>query len=253
MKLTRIILVILILFFLFKLPVQAGGGRILVYTGNNRNNYYYVGEEINVQAQVFKESPSTSDFSVGENVEFRVENPRPGDKCVTKTAKTTDLGMTNAVCTASTPGQILVYVHSLDDGYDSSRIVMYFYARPAPTATPVPPTSAPMPTAIPTLEPTAVLTSEPIQTSAVTQTTEAIENKKEEEIVIPLEDDDKSGGTNKLLLVILGIFIVGAFIFTWFSLKNKQYAVKLPPSKKTEQDELGKVRKETANFIREEK
>lgn len=145
----------------FSGPVAAGGGRFRLYTVNNSQGYYYVGRDVFVNAQVFVTGDSTQHFSSGERVVFYVDNPRSGDVCVTQSEKTSDLGVITASCSAQTPGTISVYVHSLDRGDDSSRIVLYFY--PMPTNTPAPtlvptlvPTStpAPLPTMIPTTLPT---------------------------------------------------------------------------------------------------
>lgn len=202
----------------------AGGGRILITTSDTMQGYYFVNRDVYVLAQVFKTGPTAADFSAGEHVEFRIQNPRPGDVCVTETAYTTDAGMTNARCSATTPGQMFVYVHSFDDNYDSSQYVLNFYPLPTPT---VQPTQKILPTAttrvIPSLTPT--VTAEPtieqqnteIATSAASET--------------GLDDPfDNSQRTPAGILIILGgmavVLVAGFGVSIFLTKKN---AVKPQP------------------------
>lgn len=226
MKKFFILLTFLMFNFALISTVWAGGGRILIYTADNHKNYYYVGHPVNVLAQVFKESPSTSNFSVGEHVEFRIENPKPGDSCVTGTTITTDMGMTNASCVASTPGQLTIYVHSLDADYDSSRYVLSFYPNPTPT---VKPTA--IPTKIPTMAPTATLapqptllpTSEPTQALLVSPTLAEQNDEPKNDFI---EENPAPEKNNWLLSIILVVIGVETLVIVALILNNKFHFIK---------------------------
>lgn len=89
-----------------------------------------------------------------EKVEFKIDSPRPGDVCVTVVGTTTNVGQASATCTATSPGEMLVYVRSLDKGDESGRYVLNFtkptVKRSAPTVTTTHVTTIPTVTTSPT-------------------------------------------------------------------------------------------------------
>ncbi len=131
----RIIIVFIFIIFVipFYFPVRAGGGRIYIES-------YSQGvtgtEGVNVQAWIRSEDYTR--VVEGERAEFMVKSPREGDYCITPTNKSNNNGIVFGQCFASQPGQIIIYVHSLDTNYDSSDYVLYFNnPSPKPTLLPI--------------------------------------------------------------------------------------------------------------------
>jgi hypothetical protein len=142
---TKLLTVLFIIFFGVISPVFAGGGR---YNLESYSSPGYTGAS-GVYIQAWITNQNQSSMSVGEKAEFRIQNPRVGDRCETTTAITTQNGQIFGVCFASQVGQMLVYVHSFDKNEDSSPVVLYFNNKPTPTPTKVLPTKVP-----PTKQPT---------------------------------------------------------------------------------------------------
>lgn len=207
-------------------PALAGGGRISIYTTDTYNGQYPVGREVNIQAQVFTEGSSNTVHSVGERVEFRIRNPRPGDRCVTIKERTDDVGHTRAECRVTQPGTLTTYVYSLDDGYESSEYPLTFivYATPTPVPTPkstVAPTPKPVATVVPTSMPviapapmvTATPAPEPTASPTPTALTEGVLPAADE--ATAAADQQNSPTSGWLLATIVGAVVVGggAIIF----------------------------------------
>jgi len=119
-----------IFFLLISFQVMAGGGR---FDLESLNSPGIVGSyPINVQAWLLK--TNYREASIGEKAEFIISNPRSGDKCITTNGTADQYGIIYGECQATEPGEMLVYVHSLDNNDDSSNMVLYF--KSAPTSLP---------------------------------------------------------------------------------------------------------------------
>ncbi len=112
-------------------PVYAGGGRFNIESFSSPG--FTDANGVYVQSWIFKKDLYVA--SVGEKAEFRIQNPRPGDKCITTTGTSNDNGQIFGQCFATKAGQILVYVHSIDNNDDSSQYILYFYDKPTPIPT----------------------------------------------------------------------------------------------------------------------
>ncbi len=172
-----ILIIILALVILTPHRTSAGGGRFSITTIGDGDAT--VGGGIEVRARVtMPNDPDT--LSIGEHAEYRILNPRSGDRCDTTDGFTDVNGYLHGNCTASTEGNYVIYVHSNDKGDDSSQYILYFYPPPTPTATPttIPTvTSKPLPTSTPKLT-TASVTKTTVTTptktpTALTQSTNA--------------------------------------------------------------------------------
>lgn len=173
----RIILPILIIVAYVFLPssLYAGGGRVLIYNvsqgvAGTTQSYF--------TAQVFKNDSMSADFSQGERFEVRIDNPRNGDKCYLNNERTNEIGMLTGQCEATTPGEYLMYLYSLDLENESSRHYVYFSPKPTPKATLVPKKS---PIATPSPKPihTPVLSPSPSTTSSPSPTQEILDEPRE--------------------------------------------------------------------------
>lgn len=169
------ICIVYIAFFIAAFPMYAGGGRFRLDSPDSPG---FVGTTgLHIQAGITNDTQNS--MSVGEKAEFRIQNPRAGDRCDTTTNVTTNFGQIFGVCYVDHAGQILVYVHSFDRNEDSSPYVLYFYDKPTsiPT-TGVYPTSPPQLEHSPTvalLEPSAVVTERNRLSSSSSQTPSVIE------------------------------------------------------------------------------
>jgi hypothetical protein len=129
------------------LPVFAGGGRFHLQSYSSPG---FIGTNgIYIQAWVTNKDQGTR--SIGENAEFRIQNPRSGDRCETTNKLTNENGILFGICYASEVGQIMVYVHSNDKNDESIPYLLYFQANPTPTTAKVQPsveslTTQPKPT-----------------------------------------------------------------------------------------------------------
>lgn len=148
-NLSKIFLIILILFSTYTITTFAGGGRFSISApeGSGWTTTY-----INVNAYVTYNDTA----SVGEKVEFRIRNPRSGDRCETYGNGTSGAGWVGGTCYATQAGTVTIYVYSLDKGDESSNYLIYFY-EPSPT-----------PTQKPTATPTQIPTSTPKPTNTIT-------------------------------------------------------------------------------------
>lgn len=154
-----------LIFPFYSLPVLAGGGRV-TFTYNR--NGVAGQQQANLVALVFHAGSANQAISTNEKFEFRIENPRPGDSCSGKTDRTNEQGLIEGFCSATQPGNFLVYLYSLDNNDESSRIYVYFDPPPTPI-----PTSIPIPTSTQPPTPTEEVTPS-LQVSTPTQTPENI-------------------------------------------------------------------------------
>jgi len=136
------ILVFLLIFLLNPSTVTAGGGRFNLYQATT--NRFAVKETI-ITAQIYQ-AGTTSSPSAGERIEFRINNPQPGDRCVTPNERTDNTGVTYATCYANSERTMEVKAVSLDNGDESSIYLLHFINPPKPT---IKPTSKPKPTLTP--------------------------------------------------------------------------------------------------------
>ncbi|MBI2029870.1 hypothetical protein HYT02_05620 [Candidatus Gottesmanbacteria bacterium] len=130
--------------------IHAGGGRIVI---QNFDTGAFVGTPVNLSFKVYHAGSNNEAISTNEKMEFRIENPRSGDRCWGKTERTNEQGLIEGFCSAQEPGNYLAYLYSIDKNDESSRVYVYFNAQPTPTPTntPIPlPTSTPMSTVTPT-------------------------------------------------------------------------------------------------------
>ena len=136
--------ILLVAFSLHIPQVFAGGGH---FEMGPLTAYTYVNSAAEIRAVLHSPNDSTQ-FSVGEHVTFVISNARSGDSCNPTTAISDSNGNVSSLCTAQTPGQISVHIHSIDYGDDSPNVVMTFDPVPQqPTSTPVP-TATPTPASI---------------------------------------------------------------------------------------------------------
>ncbi len=226
------ILIITLLMVFLPLTVFAGGGRILIYTSDNFNGYYYVNSDTYVLAQVFVPDSSNTVSSVGERAEFRIENPREGDSCVNEIEQTTELGLLRARCKATQPGTITVYVYSFADNYESSRYQLHFYAMPNPTDDSTqPPVASPTlvrSTPTPTHALNKTITKIPLElspTPASISELNAVSVLSEEELDTKLESEFTQNSESmaivlSLALIMFGISIAGVGFLIFMSSKK---------------------------------
>lgn len=154
-KLLLIIVSALILLVPYK--ASAGGGRFDISTIDN-DWYGTTGSGVELRARVTMPNDSST-LSIGEHAEYRIINPRAGDKCDTTDGFTDVNGYLHGNCSATTEGNYLVYIHSNDKGDDSSQVILYFYPPPTPTITPKPiPTATPKPISMTIPKPTTTPT-----------------------------------------------------------------------------------------------
>ncbi len=114
--------------FVFLNPIYAGAGRIEI---ENLNEVGYSGQSgMYIQARIYNDSHANT--VAGEKAEFQVKNPRPGDRCITTNTTANEYGQIFGQCFAEQPGTITIYVHSLDQGDDSSEYLLTFVT-PKPT------------------------------------------------------------------------------------------------------------------------
>lgn len=158
--------ILLILIFALAIIVpyrtSAGGGRFDISTVDS-DWQGTTGSGIELRARVTKQNDYPN-VSAGEHAEYRIINPRAGDKCDTQDGFTDVNGYLNGNCSATTEGSYSIYIHSNDNGDDSSQVILYFYSPPTPT---------PAPTSIPTStpKPTTVLASQISATPTITPST----------------------------------------------------------------------------------
>jgi hypothetical protein len=146
--------------------VQAGGGRMMLYT--MQSSPYNV-KEGRILAQVYKDGAQNTGWSIGEKMEFRIVNPQPGDYCKTDESPTKENGFIGAWCYANSAREMEVYLYSLDLSDRSSSYILNFIDPPKATATPTAkPVATKAPTIAPTITPTTVPTAKPVATPAST-------------------------------------------------------------------------------------
>ncbi len=207
MKINLYVLFIFLFFYTFiPVNVNAGGGRtVFGYISRGRINY----SEANIVGQVFKTSPFNVDYSADEKVEFRIENPRDGDRCYTRNERTNDLGVIGGYCTAKQSGEILVYIYSFDKNDESSRVVVYFDPEPTPTYIPIS-TSTPVPIITGTEE---VIISQP---SSINEVIITVSPKQ-----LPESYTKNFVGRNKYIGVFLILIVGGAILINQLIQKKK--------------------------------
>lgn len=134
------ILLLVLIFLFISTRSFAGGGRFSISApdGSGWTTTY-----VNVNVYVTYNETA----SVGEKVEFRIRNPRSGDRCETYGNGASGAGWVGGTCYATQAGTVTIYVYSLDKGDESSNYLIYFY-EPSPTPTQ-------KPTATPTITPTS--------------------------------------------------------------------------------------------------
>jgi hypothetical protein len=173
----KIKIIFLLLFFCFisllTNAVQAGGGRMMLYT--MQSSPYNV-KEGRILAQVYKDGGHDTGWSVGEKMEFRIANPQPGDYCKTDESPTKENGFIGAWCYANSAREMEVYLYSLDLSDRSSSYMLHFIDPPKATATPTAkPVATKAPSVAPTSTPTTVPIVKPVATIAPTSNTSVAE------------------------------------------------------------------------------
>ena len=134
----------LVVLFSTKLVV-AGRGRFDITVFGSPS---VTGQKPGINVQVWVRSPDRNRLMVGERVEFRVKNPRPGDSCTTFNNVVDKNGQVFGKCFATEAGIVTIYVYSLDNSDQSSESLLYFNN---PTPTPTPKAKLLTPTPMPTL------------------------------------------------------------------------------------------------------
>src|SRR3990167_2593647 len=133
---------ILVLFLLFAMPIIAAGSRFVFEIGGTGT---VDGGGVNIKVKVYQDDAKFNASKL-EDIDFRIKNPRDGDKCENKTDKTDDNGIIEATCYATQVGSYNVYIKSNDKGDESGEFVITFGLKPVPTNTPAPTsTTAPTP------------------------------------------------------------------------------------------------------------
>lgn len=130
-----------LLLLLFTLPIFAVGSRFVVEVGGKG---IVDAEGVGVNVKIYKDDAKFSASSL-EDVDFKIRNPRDGDRCDPKADKTDDNGIIEGTCYAQQLGSYNVYIKSNDKGDESGEFVITFGPKPIPTNTPAP-TLTPTPT-----------------------------------------------------------------------------------------------------------
>lgn len=183
-------------FFVFVSSVYAGGGRIVIENMNGAGVTGNIG--LPIGARLYNDAEHTSTVT-GEKAEFRIINPRAGDKCTTRSTTVNEYGQIFGECFKEEPGTITIYVHSLDRGDDSSQYLLTFYQlRATPTPTSEPTRVVSTPTMTPEKE--TVISVSPESTISTPSATSR---------------DDSSDATKKpeIVAAMLAVGVVGALYY----------------------------------------
>lgn len=115
-------------------PLFAAGSRYVVEIGGRGT---VDGGGVAVKVKIYQDDAK---FNVSklEDVDFKIRNPRDGDRCEQKTDKTDDNGIIEATCYATQTGSYNVYIKSNDKGDESGEFVISFGPKPLPTNPPTP-------------------------------------------------------------------------------------------------------------------
>lgn len=227
---------LLFLFLLLPIRVLAGGGRYEL----GPSEHTYINSPAEIRAVIH--SPSDpSQPSAGEHVQFVITNPRSGDSCSPTTAVSDASGNVSSLCTAQTPGQIAVYIHSTDNNDDSNPVSMTFDPLPQqPTSTPPSSSSQATPTPTPSfflqristptiavyIQPTRVFFPSPTPTTTPTPTllpTPTHTVKKQ------LTMATHTGIPPFLLISVVLLLVLINAVYFWRRKKNKNGVPTTPP------------------------
>ncbi len=125
---------LLLLFLIFVLPVIAAGSRFVVEVSGGGT---VETGGVNIKVKIYQDDAKFN-VSKSEDTDFKIRNPRDGDRCENKTDKTDDNGIIEGTCYATQVGSYNVYIKSNDKGDESGEFVLSFGPKPIPTNTPAP-------------------------------------------------------------------------------------------------------------------
>lgn len=193
---------LLALFALLTTGVFAGGGRV-EFSPEGRGVAEIDGIEVKARLYEVGQGPTDGQLSIGEKAEFRIENPREGDRCDNRGQPSDSSGYIYGTCYAKTEGSYYVYIHSYDKESPSGKYIIYFDPKP---------TSTPTPTITPTPTPKKVIEKEAIEEEIGLNE----ENEEEEPTPTPEEDTEVAGFFSQpgnLIAVLVFLLSLGGLGF----------------------------------------